>query len=719
MRRFAGRLAVTLLGLGLAAVGALAAKVLAVPSLGAIDPAPAVLSPAPLIHAAEIAQEVPAESPCGPERRDQVLLGSVLHLPILNFLGDWDLCETLISVQNLGRDDAKAILVTWGEPGFCSPRDAGPLKVTCSGLIRPGATWRFSSVAIPNGSKSGVLYRFTTRRLSEIGVDASVDRVVADLICETLFYGPFLPFSALESGSADIAASGGDWSRFRPAIYEGLTLEGIPLDLAAGDGVLAAQVDRECPSATVPGNVDRSAYNAVPGTRLGTCATREDGHRYHVPLVYADSGGHNSIVYVQNAGLECAQVEIWFQAQDGCARRTLCTIEELAPDEAFSFDASACVGSGFRGSAIVRSGQPLAVVTDVVAREALMTYSAQPERLNAAFDPMVDPRGPDGTALYAPIVYNDDGGWRSAITVQSLARSNSVKIVVSFSAENGEVVATVVDWLCAGGSRSFDLAAIADLPRDWRGAARVEAVRGAWEVPVLEHDPAVARIAGVVRSWRDTAGLEVGLGGALAYSMRPEAETIGWDDPLTHCPSPSIVVAMPRLMVDQSNGLLAPDIAILNSARLPGHTFLTFMMFDQNGVVDTECETVSDGQVRILDVTSRGALGGTFSGSAVVSAQYWEHPRFDERGDYLANDHGLISAFVERPIAADPLGRLEDPATGVAGFVVSSTFGKGRGGYRVAPEVDYLALTCLNVPFLRPDCDPAKTSVPESGERSP
>ncbi|MBK8541378.1 MAG: DUF11 domain-containing protein [Ardenticatenia bacterium] len=64
-------------------------------------------------------------------------LGGQVHLPILNFSGQDDVCRSMIEVQYLGCDPSKAVLVTWGEPGFCPPQAAGPLKVECTGLLFP------------------------------------------------------------------------------------------------------------------------------------------------------------------------------------------------------------------------------------------------------------------------------------------------------------------------------------------------------------------------------------------------------------------------------------------------------------------------------------------------------------------------------------------------------------------------------------------------------
>ena len=68
----------------------------------------------------------------------------------------------------------KAVLVTWGEAGFCPPQAAGPLKVECTGLLKPGTTWNLLGDQIPDGSKSGMLFKFSTKQLSDVGLDDDV-----------------------------------------------------------------------------------------------------------------------------------------------------------------------------------------------------------------------------------------------------------------------------------------------------------------------------------------------------------------------------------------------------------------------------------------------------------------------------------------------------------------------------------------------------------------
>jgi hypothetical protein len=174
-----------------------------------------------------------------------------VHLPILNFQGQDDVCRTMIEVQYIGCDPSKAVLVTWGEPGFCPPQAAGPLKVECTGLLFPGSSWIMMGAQIPTGSKGGMLFKFTAKQLSDVGIDLGFDDVVADLMCETLFFGVV--------GDAD------DYRRFKKAYNEGLDFAGINQGVAAGAGFLAVEVLRHCPGDVTPGVEVSSKYIGIAG----------------------------------------------------------------------------------------------------------------------------------------------------------------------------------------------------------------------------------------------------------------------------------------------------------------------------------------------------------------------------------------------------------------------------------------------------------------------
>ncbi|MCE7939080.1 MAG: hypothetical protein DYG90_10970, partial [Chloroflexi bacterium CFX6] len=81
---------------------------------------------------------------------------------------------------------------------------------------------------------------------------------------------------------------------------------------------------RHCPGDVTPGVEVSSKYNGIAGTHLGAFDPVFGGFGYYVPLIYADKAGLNTVMYIQNGGLECSSIEIWFKAQDDCLRARIC-----------------------------------------------------------------------------------------------------------------------------------------------------------------------------------------------------------------------------------------------------------------------------------------------------------------------------------------------------------------------------------------------------------
>ena len=120
---------------------------------------------------------------------------------------------------------------------------------------------------------------------------------------------------------------------------------------------------------------------------------RFGGYGYYVPLIYANKSGLNTIMYIQNGGLECSSLELWFKAQEDCLRARICDVATLAPGETFQFDAADCVGPDWQGSAWIRASEPMGVAVDIYGRDILMTYIGEP----APFDYVRE----DGTGVAA------------------------------------------------------------------------------------------------------------------------------------------------------------------------------------------------------------------------------------------------------------------------------------------------------------------------------
>ncbi|RIJ99694.1 MAG: hypothetical protein DCC47_22670, partial [Acidobacteria bacterium] len=581
-----------------------------------------------------------AVTDCPPTVQPNKQLGSQVHLPILNFQGQDDVCRSWIEVQYLGCDPSKAVLITWGEPGFCPPQAAGPLKVECTGMLVPGSSWNMLGAQIPTGSKSGILFKFTAQQLSDVGLDDDLgfDDVIADLMCEELFFGVV--------GDAD------DYRRFKKAYNEGIEFRGIPQDIAAGTGVLAVEVLRHCPGDITPGVEVSSKYNGIAGVHLGTFDPIFGGFYYYVPLLYADKAGLNTVMYIQNGGLECSSVEIWFKAQDDCLRARICDILTLAPGESFQFDATDCVGPDWQGSAWIRSSEPMGIAVDIVGRDILMTYIGEP----GSYDYLMDPSDPFDNPLrvkngnqvaYGPLIYSEYQGWDTGIQVMNLDPVTAAKVKVYFYDRSGDIITTLVDWICPRGSQTFFLPVVHDLPGSWVGWARAESQE--WWTPGTK-PVTPPDIAGVVTLLKYNDAARTNTVEGMAYNMLPEHKAFDWQVGFGGGGLDSGIgtIAIPSLLKDLDGQGVTSEIAVANLVTKPGFTDFAIYIYDQNGLLDFVCQKLHDRQVEYIDLATWGYVNEGFKGSAVIRATFWEHEVWDDTGFFLRNLVGLGAVSVER-----------------------------------------------------------------------
>jgi len=626
-------------------------------------------------------------------------LGSQVHLPILNFQGQDDVCRTMIEVQYLGCDPSKAVLVTWGEPGFCPPQAAGPLKVECTGLLFPGTAWILMGAQIPTGSKSGMLFKFSAQQLSELGIDLGFDDIVADLMCETLFFGVV--------GDAD------DFRRFKKAYNEGLDFAGINQSVAAGDGFLAVEVLRHCPGDVTPGVEVSSKYIGIAGAHLGHYDPLYGGYGYYVSLVYAGRAGLNTVLYVQNGGLECSSLELWFKAQDDCLRARICDVATLAPGETYQFDASDCVGPDWQGSAWIRASAPMGIAVDIYGRDILMTYVGEPEPYDHVASDGTGPVSPTtGERMaFGPLIYSEYQGWDTGVQVMNLSQTVNAKVKAYFMDRSGDVITTLVDWICPRGSQTFFLPMVADLPGSWVGSIRVESQQ--WWTPGTTEvmAPHIVGVATLMK-YGDVARTDTQE--AMAYNLLPEHKSFQWQIGAQGGGLDTGVglLAIPSLLKDLDGSGVTSETAIVNLVTKPGFTAFAIYIYDQNGLLDFVCEKLHDRQVEYIDLQTWGYVNNGFKGSAVISATFWEHDVFAGTGTMVRNLVGLGCVMVERtgtrlgedipgdeaagdrcvPFAADEIGVdwcpgpyvprcpgqpiFSDPLTGELSFKIRSQPGK-------------------------------------------
>ena len=568
---------------------------------------------------------------CPPTVDPNRQLGGQVHLPILNFIGQDEVCKSWIEVQNVGDDLIKAALITWGEPGFCPPQATGPLKVECTGLLAPGSTWNLIGAQVPVGSKGGILFKLSARPLLSLGIDVGVDDLAADYICETLFFGVV--------GDAD------DYRRFKRAYNEGLAFQGIPMNLAQGRGILAVDVHRTCPGDATPGVDVTSKYDGIAGTHLGMLDPVYGGYSYFVPLVQAHSGGFNTLIYIQNGGIGCSSIELWFKARDDCLRASICEILTLAPGETFQYDASDCVPADFQGNAWLRSSQPLALAVDIIGHDTLMTYMGEPGEINYTFDPKRSVFSDGSQVVFGPLMYSEYQGWDTGVQVQNLSPATAAKVKVYFLDRGGDIITTLVDWICPRGSQTFFLPVIASLPGNWVGSARAESQE--WVSPggPLADPPRISSVV-TLDKWSDPA--RTARAEAIAYNGQSECLLYDWQlgSGTGGTASGAAVLALP-LLAKYNRGIKS-EFAVTNLVPKPGFTDFVIFFYDQNGLIDQVCQKFNEKEVDYIDLDQYAFLNRGYLGSAVISAVYWEHDVFDGRGNFLRNVVGMGATGIER-----------------------------------------------------------------------
>jgi hypothetical protein len=584
---------------------------------------------------------------------------SQIAVPILNYLANNDICETWLEVQNIGDEFTRAALVVWGAPAFCPPQCAGPLKVECSGLLKPGSTWNFIYSQVPTGAKSGMIYSFSAQQLSAVGLadDFGFDDIIADLMCESLFFGVV--------GDCD------DFRRFQIAYSQGGVFAGMPMDIAIGEP-LAVEVLRRCSDGVEIQNTIASKYGGIEAYEFGVYDPVFGGFSFYAPLLYAAASGFESVVYLQNAGIDCTTVEIWFRQQDDCLRALICEVFTLAPGETFQFSASDCVGPGWLGSAWLRTSQPMAIVVDHIAPSLLMTYAGTPGQLKYSFNGEAF-YTPGSFVAYGPLVYSEYQGWDTGIQVQNLSGTLAAKVKVYFLDRSGGIITTLVDWICPRGSQSFFLPAVAGLPGNWVGSVRVESQE--WFTP---GGPAVgpAGITAVAHLIKYADIQRTSANEALAYNLLQEFEAYDWQLGSGNGGLESGVglLAVPSLLKDLTNTGVTTELAITNLVPKPGFTDFAIYIYDMNGLIDFVCQKLNEKQVEYIDFQRWGYLPSGFKGSAVISATFWEHDVFDNEGNFVRNLVGLSAVIVERTGTILGENIPGDQASGTAAFPIPGPF---------------------------------------------
>ncbi len=456
-------------------------------------------------------------------------------------------------------------------------------------------------------------------------------------------------FRSVDSG---MLRPGSTWT-FTTEDMPRYTKAGVVLSLKVTDGgqtsergePLVVTVKRTCPDPVDPTVYSTASYVSISSDRLGVRDPRAGDFAYYAPIVWADFNGMRSLIHIQNAGEKCTSVGLWFQRLDSCVQPVVWEILSLAPNASYTFDPNLVVGPQWQGSVWLSASQPLAIVVDTWGANHFGAYHAVPAEVS------LDDNSGDftlGTQVnYAPLIYREYQGWDTNIYVQNLSPTYNAKVKVHFLDASGDVIQTLVDWICPRGSQVFFLPVVAGLPGNWVGSARIESQD--W---LSSGDPAIEtpRILSVVMLEKYTDPARTARQEAVVYNALQEMGAFDWQlgPGQTTGFSGSDVLAIPFV----ARGYLgvSSEIAIQNLNPNPGSTDFVLFLYDPRRFIDSFCQTLNARQVEYIDLDEWDVIPPGFMGSLVISAT-----RSDQVGGAA-----LGAVVVER------VGRL-DPGQDVPG----------------------------------------------------
>ncbi|MFN8470908.1 MAG: hypothetical protein U0822_01700 [Anaerolineae bacterium] len=608
------------------------------------------------------------------------------QVPVLGAIGntktgvDW-----VIEAQNLGSTWTKVALLLFAEnSGFCQPQAQNPFKIECSGMLKPGTSWVWTASQLPASAKSAIAISYNP------------------------FPGAGNPYWRCEDWTNTLNKL--SWPEGWPSVNP---LPGqFPFDWNPFYGEpIGIEVTRRGPGNTNPSLTMASSYSAVSAKGDGRYDPLFGGFAYYAPTVYSGFNGWNSWLYIQNSGSECTSVELWFKAQDDCLRSQICSVAQLSPGYTAQFNVSGCVPTGFTGSVWIRASQPLGIIVDQIGQDVLMSYTGSPGSLCYIFNGQcLDLQG-GSTVAYGPLIYRETNGWGTSIHVQNMSGVTAAKVKVYFMDQSGDIITTLVDWVCPRGETSFPLTLVSNLPGNYVGAVRVESQ--AWQSP---GDPNVnaSPIAAVAELLNYSSPTKVTQ--AAAYNLFPQEQTYLWQigaGDASGLESGVGLIGIPSLMQRGNSLNLVTDLAIQNVVPKPGFTDFVVYVYDQNGLIDYVCEKLNEKQVEYVNLDNWDWIRPGFVGSAVISAVYWEHdvltgvpifgPSNPQLPILLRNVVGLAAVKVERviPSTSGP-GLVGDLSTASEGFPMPPGF--DFEGY--TPQCPGVPTSCGSAPLNITICEP-------------
>ena len=579
-----------------------------------------------------------------------------VFVPVVNGLGDHTDCFTAISVQSVGSEPGKAVLLGWPANPGCAPLGGGvcpvPIAILCSGLLRPGSAWTFPASSIPKTVRSAAIFSFNVRSRFALGMppDGAPDLPMADYLCAHFAAGA-------------IADCGSYW-RFHQAYRGGLTWDDMAMGRSYGPD-LAVSVQRRCGDpADMAVGVDRAAGGATEFAGLGGLALGQPANSrstYTVYPAFTDEGGHGTVLYIQNADPSCVSVEVALQSADECKSPLLCTRFTLTPGTAEVVHPADCVPAGWRGAVWVTGdggedrGQ-LAIVAENVRDAGPGDFAAVPGELY--FDRFAPPAfSPGSQVLFAPLPWGPLDGWEVRLHVQNLGYRDAARVQVTFADGDREYVLRVPDdTVCADGGQTFAFRPPEALMHPQAGSMAIVRVESQGYQPPGGLPVQGPNLAGVVElvhvadpegqagtrgrdgptGARGQDGPVVAKGQAVLYSMLAEQQSFDWSVGSGNggLASGRGRIALPRISRGArvewpeagAGGRESTRIVVSNVVPWEGSTGVLAIAYDANGAVDTQCLELAAQQSAAVDLDRWATLPMGFRGSAVISALWWNHP---------------------------------------------------------------------------------------------
>jgi len=462
-------------------------------------------------------------------------LGVPFQVPVIQVGEGW---ETLIQVQNVGFLPTSAIMFLWGDySSTCPFNDPGPIASLCSDSIPPGSAW-------------------TVRGDDLAGATAAIAYPVS----------PDLAGTKCEEAQDAV----GDSSAWHTWIEQ--------WEAEARGGVLAVTVHRVGPD-------DGGATVSSAYTGISEDLEASPPFAYFVPLNKRAYDGSDTELYVQNSGQMCASVWVHYQRQESCQREYDQHIELLTPGETYRTDVPEYLGDGWRGSASISANVPLGIVVDEWGHDMLFTHQV----------PLLEEVS-GSVVSYGPLIYLGQE-WSTVVQVQNLTQTAQPTFVtVSFLDENGELVHSLSDWICANGSQSFYVPTFDALPGQFIGAAVIESQSRI--LPPTEDEIPGSPVYAMVKLFSSNTGQ------GMSYNAIPQDRVEGVE-----------AIALPRLVKNDQGW--SSEIAFRNNS-VQNRLHVALDIYSGDGSLTTVPLTIEPNHVSYVRLDDLGSVPDAFVGSGVM-----------------------------------------------------------------------------------------------------